>query len=336
MNWFAKFEKKFSKYAIKNLMFYIIILYAIGFVMNMFFNGLYDAYFSLDFAMIFKGQVWRLVTFIIQPPSDNIFFVIFVLYFYYLIGTVLEKIWGSFKFNVYFFTGVILNIIASLLIYLIWGLSFKLSTNYINLALFMAFAMEQPDMEVLLFFFIPIKIKWMAIFDAVIFGITIVFGYLAPFLPIKVWYSLYLAGFLALTDVMCYANATAALISMLNFIIFFFLYKKGPARSSTQRNYEKAMRTAKKAQQNARRDYWQQNNGGTLDNNNQPLYGDKSKDSQVQHARRGAPKHRCAVCGRTELDDENLTFRFCSKCAGNYEYCSDHLYTHIHVTGDKK
>lgn len=336
MNWFAKFEKKFSKYAIKNLMFYIIILYAIGFVMNMFFNGLYDAYFSLDFAMIFKGQIWRLVTFIIQPPSDNIFFVIFVLYFYYLIGTVLEKIWGSFKFNVYFFTGVILNIIASLLIYLIWGLSFKLSTNYINLALFMAFAMEQPDMEVLLFFFIPIKIKWMAIFDAVIFGITIVFGYLAPFLPIKVWYSLYLAGFLAPTGVMCYANATAALISMLNFIIFFFLYKKGPARSSTQRNYEKAMRTAKKAQQNARRDYWQQNNGGTLDNSNQSLYGDKSKDSQVQHARRGAPKHRCAVCGRTELDDENLTFRFCSKCVGNYEYCSDHLYTHIHVTGNKQ
>ena len=54
MNWFAKFEKKFSKYAIKNLMFYIIVLYAIGFVMNTFFNGLYDAYFSLDFAMVFK------------------------------------------------------------------------------------------------------------------------------------------------------------------------------------------------------------------------------------------------------------------------------------------
>ena len=183
MNWFAKFEKKFSKYAIKNLMFYIIVLYAIGFVMNTFFNGLYDAYFSLDFAMIFKGQVWRLITFILQPPSNSIIFVVFVLYFYYLIGSVLERIWGSFRFNVYFFTGVILNILASLIIYLIWGLSFKLSTNYINLALFMAFAMEQPDMEVLLFFIIPIKIKWMAILDAVIFGITIVFGYLVPFLP---------------------------------------------------------------------------------------------------------------------------------------------------------
>ena len=239
MNWFAKFEKKFSKYAIKNLMFYIIVLYAIGFVMNTFFNGLYDAYFSLDFAMIFKGQVWRLVTFILQPPSNSIIFVVFVLYFYYLIGSVLERIWGSFRFNVYFFTGVILNILASLIIYLIWGLSFKLSTNYINLALFMAFAMEQPDMEVLLFFIIPIKIKWMAILDAVIFGITIVFGYLVPFLPRNVWYSLYAAGFLAPSAIMCYANATAALVSMLNFIIFFFLYKKGPAKSSTQRKHSR-------------------------------------------------------------------------------------------------
>lgn len=312
MNWFAKFEKKFSKYAIKNLMFYIIVFYAIGFVMNTFFNGLYDAYFSLDFAMIFKGQVWRLVTFILQPPSNSIIFVVFVLYFYYLIGSVLERIWGSFRFNVYFFTGVILNILASLIIYLIWGLSFKLSTNYINLALFMAFAMEQPDMEVLLFFIIPIKIKWMAILDAVIFGIT---------------------------TIMCYANATAALVSMLNFIIFFFLYKKGPAKSSTQRNFDKAMRTAKKAQQNARKDYWQQNSGNTQGNGG--TYGSASSDnrtqqSQTQHAKRGVPKHRCAVCGRTELDDENLTFRFCSKCVGNYEYCSDHLYTHIHVTGDKQ
>lgn len=305
MNWFAKFEKKFSKYAIKNLMFYIIVLYAIGFVMNTFFNGLYDAYFSLDFAMIFKGQVWRLVTFILQPPSNSIIFVVFVLYFYYLIGSVLERIWGSFRFNVYFFTGVILNILASLIIYLIWGLSFKLSTNYINLALFMAFAMEQPDMEVLLFFIIPIKIKWMAILDAVIFGITIVFGYLVPFLPRNVWYSLYAAGFLAPSAIMCYANATAALVSMLNFIIFFFLYKKGPAKSSTQRNFDKAMRTAKKAQQNARKEYWQQNSGNTQGNGG--TYGTASSDNRTQQVRHNT---RSAVCRSTDVqyaEGQNLT-----------------------------
>lgn len=125
-------------------------------------------------------------------------------------------------------------------------------------------------------------------------------------------------------------------MSMLNFIIFFFLYKKGPAKSSTQRNFDKAMRTAKKAQQNARKDYWQQNNTAQSGTYGSVSPDSRTQDSQAQHAKRGVPKHRCAVCGRTELDDENLTFRFCSKCAGNYEYCSDHLYTHIHVTGDKQ
>ncbi len=159
MNWFSKFERKYSKYAIKNLMVYIIILYAVGFVFEVFAPGVYSAYLSLDFSKIFAGQVWRIVTFIIQPPSTSIIFVFFSLYFYYLIGTVLENIWGSFKFNVYFFSGVLLNIVAALIIYLIFGISFNMSTHYINLALFMAFAMEQPDMEVLLFFIIPIKIK---------------------------------------------------------------------------------------------------------------------------------------------------------------------------------
>ena len=42
-------------------------------------------------------------------------------------------------------------------------------------------------------------------------------------------------------------------------------------------------------------------------------------------------RHRCAVCGRTERDDAELEFRFCSKCKGNFEYCMDHLYTHEHV-----
>ena len=128
MDWFQKLERKYSKYAIQNLMMYIIVLYAVGFVFEVFAPGVYSTYLSLDFAYIFKGQIWRLVTFIIQPPSTSIIFVFFSLYFYYLIGTVLENIWGSFKFNVYFFSGVILNIIAALIIYLIFGISFNMST----------------------------------------------------------------------------------------------------------------------------------------------------------------------------------------------------------------
>lgn len=45
--------------------------------------------------------------------------------------------------------------------------------------------------------------------------------------------------------------------------------------------------------------------------------------------------HRCAICGRTELDDPNLEFRYCSKCEGNYEFCQDHLFLHIHAKDGK-
>ena len=204
MDWFQKLERKYSKYAIQNLMMYIIVLYAVGFVFEVFAPGVYSTYLSLDFAYIFKGQIWRLVTFIIQPPSTSIIFVFFSLYFYYLIGTVLENIWGSFKFNVYFFSGVILNIIAALIIYLIFGISFNMSTHYINLALFMAFAMEQPDMEVLLFFVIPIKIKWMALLDGIVFAIIILGGFIVPTIAVSgvnfgwtMWKGLYNAGLLS-------------------------------------------------------------------------------------------------------------------------------------------
>ena len=214
MSWFQKFERKYSRYAIKNLMTYIIILYAVGFVFEAFAPGVYSSFLSLDFSKIFAGQVWRLVTFIIQPPSTSIIFVFFSLYFYYLIGTVLENIWGSFKFNVYFFSGVLLNIVAALIIYLIFGISFNMSTHYINLALFMAFAMEQPDMEVLLFFIIPIKIKWMALLDGIVFAIAIICGFIVPTMAVNgstigytMWNGLYRAGLLSGSGMGCYANA---------------------------------------------------------------------------------------------------------------------------------
>ncbi len=61
----------------------------------------------------------------------------------------------------------------------------------------------------------------------------------------------------------------------------------------------------------------------------------KSDGNVVQfQGRNVVTRHKCAVCGRTELDGENLEFRFCSKCDGNYEYCMDHLFTHEHVHKD--
>ena len=246
--------------------------------------------------MILKGQVWRLVTFIIEPPDTSIIFIIFSLYLYYMIGSSLERTWGSFRFNVYFFMGMILHIIAAFLIYIIWGIDFPLNTYYLNMSLFLAFAATYPDMQLMLFFIIPIKIKWLAIIDAVYFGLTIVFGFLFTTL-VNVAPALYV-GLFNLGIMAHPLYATAALVSLLNFIVFFFM-TRNVARYSPKEIKRKIVYTSK-----------------------------------VKSASKGS-RHKCAICGQTEAN-ENLTFRYCSKCDGNYEYCQEHLYTHQHIKNDNE
>ena len=341
MRWFDKLECKFGKYAIPNLMYYIIILYIVGFVLEIFASGVYDYYFALNVEKVLQGQIWRLVTFIIQPPSNSLIFIIFTLYFYYMIGNVLERTWGSFKFNMYFFSGMILHVIAAFIIYFLFDINFSMNTYYINLALFMAFAYEYGDTEVLLFFIIPIKIKWLAWFDAAVFAVTIIGGYMTPFMPRFIWQGLANLGLLSTSVYSCYVLATCALVSMLNFLFFVFFAKSSRGNfgsTQTQRNYRKAVKTAKRAEKKRMQEEAvraRYNAGNTTQRNQNQGYGAPNNyGSANNNARAGfsaVTKHRCAVCGRTELDGDNLVFRYCSKCDGNYEYCQDHLYTHIHV-----
>ena len=120
-NWLDKLERKFSRYAIPNLMTYIIILYAAGFVLNLINPTFYSQFLSLDAGKILQGQIWRIVTFIIQPPSDSLIFIVFVLYLYYMIGKQLEAAWGAFRFNLYFFSGMLFIVIGAILAYLLTG-----------------------------------------------------------------------------------------------------------------------------------------------------------------------------------------------------------------------
>lgn len=287
MNWMNKLERKFGRYAIPNLMYYIIILYVFGFVLDLVRPGFYLNYLSLNMSAIMHGQVWRLVTFIIQPPSTNIWFAVFTLYLYYMIGRSLEYMWGTFKFNLYFFMGAFFHIIAALLMYLILHVSLPVGTYYLNMSLFFAYAAMYPNQEFLLFMVLPIKVKYLAWIDAAMFAYTILQAFLPAYGggPIGWYYQ---------------ANALGAFVSLLNFLIFFLSSRKmarfSPKEVHRRQMYQKQVRQGRNEQ--------------------------KGPD--------GA-KHRCAVCGRTELDDDTLEFRYCSKCNGNYEYCQDHLFTHEHV-----
>lgn len=289
MNWISRLERKFGRFAIPNLMYFIIILYGIGFVLNYINPYFYIQYLALDASRILQGEIWRIVTFLIQPPSNNLFFLVLALYFYYMIGRALEQSWGTFRFNVYFFTGVLFHVIAALLIYLFTGQIYLLGTSYLNLSLFFAFAALYPDMEFYLFYILPVKAKWLAWLDGIFFIWTIVQAFLPSYGGTYSGYK---------------ASAFAAAVSVLNFVIFYFSTRNYTAISPKQHRRKKEFR--------------RQMNAGP-------------KNQYAAQADGRVPKHRCAVCGRTELDNPDLEFRYCSKCNGNYEYCQDHLFTHEHV-----
>ena len=287
-----KLEKKFGKYAIKNLMSYIIMLYALGFAILLMKPEIYYNWLSLNAPAILSGQVWRIFTYIIYPPTGGLLTILISLYFYYTVGSILERQWGTFRFNLYFFTGVLLHAIAAIFVYVAWGIVLEMGTYYLNLSMFFAFAALFPDMQVLFMWLIPIKMKWLAWIDGIYFGVTIIAGFMADHLSGEMLSRLYYFGILANK-----AYAVMALVSLLNFLIYASTFK------SVQRMTPKEVYRRKAYEQ---------------------------KVQQAQQLR-NMPRHKCVICGRTEKDAPELEFRYCSKCEGNYEYCQDHLFTHEHV-----
>lgn len=170
MNFLDKWERRYGrKFGIPNLMIYVTATMLAVFVLDMVLPGGLSAYLYFDRAAIFSGQIWRIITFTVLPPNSSILFIILALYFYYFIGNALENEWGSFRFTVYYLFGVLGAIAA--------GLITGFSTNlYLNLSLFFAFASLYPNHQVLLFFILPIKIKYLAWVNWFFFFISFITG----------------------------------------------------------------------------------------------------------------------------------------------------------------
>ena len=316
-NFLTKLERKFGKYAIRNLPLYLVICYAFGYLMNLF-KPEWIYVVNLNPYAILHGQVWRLFSWILVPEETSIFFIIIVLYFYYSLGRSLEKTWGSFLFNLYFFSGCILTVLGAFALYLyfstlgadwiarneayfqyivqgttglytgsewpaILGGNYAFSyiasffgTYYINLSIFLAFAIMYPDAKVYVFFILPIKVKVMGF---------IYVGILALNVGLAFYNNGIEYGLIHLISVGA---------SLLNTLLFFIYTKRGKYKSPKEIK-------------------------------RQHDYKVKIKAATAQTV------HKCAICGQTETSNPELSFRYCSKCKGNYEYCSEHLFTHQHV-----
>ena len=203
MTFYQKLERRFGKYAVPNLMKYICVIYVVGYLIQMFNPLLYFYYLDLDAEAILHGHIWRIITFIFYPPSTSFLWMIVALFVYYSLGMTLERVWGTFKYNFFYFTGVILLGLAAILIYLVTGYSVQLYPTYMTFSIFLAYALTFPDTTFLLYFIIPIKAKWLAIAEVV----------------------LYLFYFVALPGL---GNKVAILTSLLNVALFFFLTNQKP------------------------------------------------------------------------------------------------------------
>src|SRR5665648_175947 len=162
-SWLQKMDYKYGRHAISNLMRFIVFGMAFVFIADLVISSQTGSTLTsilvFDRNAIFAGQIWRLVSFVFIPPSSSILFIILSLYFYWLMGSAMEDEWGSFKFDIFYLCGVLGSIAAGL----ITGYA---TNNYLNMSLFLAFALLFPEFKINLFFVLPIKVKYLAYLDA--------------------------------------------------------------------------------------------------------------------------------------------------------------------------
>ena len=271
-----RFAYKHPRFGIPRLMLYIVggnlVFWVLGVLLQ---NHVLLGYISFDAAAILRGQVWRLVSFLFYPVSSSPLLALLSFYFYYWMGNMLEQYWGTPQFNLYILIGWFCTVLFGFVVFFITGVSMPITGYYLYMAMFFAVATLFPDMQVLLFMIIPVKMKWLAIVDAAFFVWEIVRTYWA--FPLNL----------------------LPLVAVLNYFIFFGgeLWRSRPRKPSANVvNFRRESARIRREQK-----------------------------EQLYH-------HKCAVCGRTDVSNPELEFRYCSRCAGYHCFCQEHIQNHIHFT----
>lgn len=298
---FERFCYKNRDKGITNLMLYIAIGNAIVGLLSLINGGgiLYQL-LCFDKGKILRGEVWRLFTYVFTQSGGDVLGLIF-LYFFYLLGRRVELILGTFKFNLFYLSGVVLMDIFAMLFApivpdgAITETQYEFLVNvlplysgmamYLHLSLLLTFATLYPDSEFLIMFIIPIK-GWVIGLIYLAIELISVFNLTFPVL----YFPHNLFPMVALGNYLLFMGK-----DVLNLFPHSWRIKRRPA--------------AKKSTAT-----------GTI-----PFH--------PQHAATKKPEysHRCTVCGRTDITHPDLEFRYCSRCKGYHCYCEDHINNHIHI-----
>ena len=166
MNWLTKLERKYGRWCIPNLIAILVGGQIVVYAVELFVNRYITYFLTLTRPALFAGEVWRLVTFLFVPfSSGGILSFALGAYFTWFIGSALEAVWGDFRFNLYILAGMLGAVLACLATG--WA-----DTYCLSLSLLLAFALLYPEMQVLLFYIIPIKVKYSGIFAAAIWVLS--------------------------------------------------------------------------------------------------------------------------------------------------------------------
>ena len=280
---FELFCYKNRSKGIPNLMLYIVMGTALVYVMSEISgNAFLYSLLYFDRTKILQGQIWRLITYPLIYRIENVLLMVVSLFCYYSLGRAMENIWGTLRFNLYYFTGVIMMDIYCM----IFG--GQASVVYLNLSLFLSYATLYPDSQFLLFFIIPVKAWIFALIDLAIVVMDLI-SYSFP-------YNLF------------------SVISLANYFLFFGKDVLNVIPLSWRMNASRLFRKQPSGQKKAKVIQF---------------------DAGSYEATKASPKapytHRCTVCGRTDISNPELEFRYCSRCNGYHCYCKDHINSHSHV-----
>lgn len=323
MKFINKLENKLYKYTVPNLYFVIIICIVIGYLIRYTMPSLYDQLLLIPYMVVVRHQFWRLFTWILTIPYElgllSMLFLPITLFFYYSLGRGLENYWGRFMYNLYIFGGMLLTdilvVLGGIYYYILspaaaahiadfqsknYGDSVYAAlnvTHFMLISIFLAFTVVGGDHMIYLYFVIPVKMKWLGYVDLLLL--------LYYFLTGGLFTKLIVVGSVANYFIYAYINKS----------------KTAPTLKDRKRKHDFVKATQKGYKAQRKRD----KSSAVIQFPGGSIIPPGSGNPQ------GITIHKCAVCGRTEVTNPEMEFRFCSKCNGNYEYCSEHLYTHEHV-----
>lgn len=170
MRWIDKLERRYGRTGIPNLLNIVLAGQIIVWFLVMFVNQNLYYWLPLSRSELLHGQIWRLVTFIFVPTlTRSPIALLLELYFYWWVGNALTRAWGDFRFTVYWLAGMLGAIVSCLL-------TGAAGTSGLFLSLFFAYAWMWPDQQVLLFFILPVKIKWLGWAAALIWALEFIRG----------------------------------------------------------------------------------------------------------------------------------------------------------------